>query len=159
MQDFLHAGLSPSPNSFFPLRVAVCDSVWGTAVNSSALECMIQTSYSFTDRLHKLSYLLISVGSMSSTFIIMSSNCFIFTRAGYQPGSDLTVCAVIYIWIVIMLNILYWLLILEDLQRTDPVLQAETKTFFFFFQKPLPINWVKINSESQQPIASLAITR
>jgi len=43
------------------------------------------------------SYLLVSVGRMHSIPIIMSSNCFIFTQAGFQPGSNFTMCAVIYI--------------------------------------------------------------
>lgn len=43
------------------------------------------------------SYLLVSVGRMHSIPIIMSSNCFIFTQAGFQPGSNLTMRAVIYI--------------------------------------------------------------
>lgn len=84
-----------------------------------------------------------SVGSVCPILIIMSSNYFIFTQAGFQPGSDLTACAVIYIWILMMLNILYWLLILENLQRTDPALQAEGK---FFFSKHFASAWVKANS-------------
>lgn len=124
--------LDPSSQiSVFPFRVAICYSGQGTAVKGWVLECMVQPSYSFTARSHKLPYLLVSVGSMCPILIIMSSNCFIFTQAGFQPGSDLRACAVIYIWILMMLNILYWLLILENLQRTDPALQTEGKIIFF----------------------------
>ena len=124
--------LDSSSQSFvFPPRVAIPYSSEGTAVKGWTLECMVQQATALQPDLHKLPCLLVSVGCMCLILTIMSSNCFIFTQSGYQPGSDLTACAVIYIWILIMLNILYWLLILENLQRTGPALQAKGKIMFF----------------------------
>lgn len=98
---------SSSQISGFPLRVSIHYTGQGTAIQGWTHKCMGQTRYSFTARLHKLPYLLGSVGSMCLVLTIMSSNCFIFTQAGFQPGSNLTAHAVIYIWILTMLNILY----------------------------------------------------
>lgn len=101
------------------------------------------------------SYLLVSVGRMHSIPIIMSSNCFIFTQAGFQPGSNFTMCAVIYIWILIILNILYWLLILEDPKEQNQHCRQKER---LFFQKTLPENWVKANNGSQQPTQQYVAT-
>lgn len=135
--------VSSSQISVFPLRVAIHHSGPGTMVKGWTVECIVQPSYSFAVRLCKLSYLLLSIGSLCPFLIIMSSNCFIFTQAGFQSCSDLTVCAVIYIWIVMMLNSLYWLLIpVTCKEQTQPCRQRERS----FFSKHIARIWVKANS-------------